>query len=120
MLEHVHVGVTSVDCYERIVGAAAMAKLRAMAGPLRGVRLLHINATPYGGGVAEILFSEIPLLRDLGIAADWRIIAGDGNFFHVTKHIHNGLQGAARNLNARERQIYLGGSVQNAKSLEHE
>src|SRR5438093_13719973 len=120
MLEEVHVGVASIDWYERSAGAEGIAQLRTLAAPLRGVRILHLNATPYGGGVAEILFSEIPLLRDLGIAADWRIIAGDGNFFHVTKHIHNGLQGAARNLNARERQIYLDGSVQNAKSLEHE
>src|SRR5947208_416124 len=89
MLEHVHVGIASADCYERIVGVAATAQLRALAGSLRGVRVLHVNATPYGGGVAEILFSEIPLLRDLGIAADWGIIAGDADFFHVTKHIHN-------------------------------
>src|SRR5437870_11127245 len=113
MLEHIHVGIASADCYERIVGAREMAHLRTLAETLRGVRVLHVNATPYGGGVAEILFSEIPLLRDLGIAADWRIIAGDTKFFQVTKHIHNGLQGAAKELTQAEKQIYLDCSSSN-------
>ena len=61
--------------------APAPAKTRsrgtALAAPLRGTRVLHVNATPYGGGVAEILRSEIPLLRDLGLVADWKLITGD-------------------------------------------
>src|SRR5438309_8615085 len=118
MLERVHIGITSADCYERSAGAETVARLRALAGPLRGVRVLHVNATPYGGGVAEILYSEIPLLRDLGIAADWCIIAGGTDFFHVTKHIHNGLQGAVQDLTSAERDIYLDCSARNARSLD--
>src|SRR5438034_2664473 len=106
MLEPVHVGVASICCYERSAGAERIAQLRSLAAPLRGVRILHINATPYGGGVAEILCSEIPLLRDLGLAADWRIIRGDAEFFKVTKLIHNGLQGAEHNLTADEKKVY--------------
>src|SRR5262249_17829937 len=98
MLEQVHVGVASIDWYGRNSGAERIAQLRTLAAPLRGVRVLHLNATPYGGGVAEILFSEIPLLRDLGLEADWRVITKDADFFRVTKLIHNGLQGAERNL----------------------
>src|SRR5438445_8657275 len=111
MLEHVHVGFASADCYERIVGAAAIAQLRTLAAPLRGVRVLHLDATPYGGGVAEILFSEIPLLRDLGLEADWRVIAGNAAFFKTTKLIHNGLQGAEHDLAAAEREVYLTNST---------
>lgn len=48
-------------------------------------------ATPYGGGVAEILRSEVPVLRDLGLSADWQLVRGDEAFFRVTKAIHNGL-----------------------------
>lgn len=72
MLESVDVGGHSVDPYEAIVGSELIARLRDLAEPLRGVRVLHLNATPYGGGVAEILRSQVPLLRDLGLAADWR------------------------------------------------
>src|SRR5437667_11146684 len=104
MLERVHVGVASIAWYERSAGAERIAQLRTLAAPLRGVRILHINATPYGGGVAEILFSEIPLLRDLGLAADWRIIRGDAEIFKVTKLIHNGLPGAEQARTAAERR----------------
>src|SRR5438093_11699731 len=120
MLEEVHVGVASIDWYERSAGAEGIAQLRTLAAPLRGVRILHLNATPYGGGVAEILFSEIPLLRDLGLVADWRIIRGDADFFNVTKLIHNGLQGAERDLTAAQREAYLSNSSRIAKLFDEE
>src|SRR5439155_8514014 len=77
MLQQIHVGIGSIGSYEASAGAECIAQLRTLAAPLRGARILHLNATPYGGGVAEILFSEIPLLRDLGLAAAGRIIRGD-------------------------------------------
>lgn len=120
MLELVDVGSQCLDCYELSAGAQVVDQLRALAAPLRGARVLHLNATPYGGGVAEILRSEIPLLRDLGLAADWRIITGDEAFFSVTKAIHNGLQGAARDLTAAERGRYLATARHNARLLEGE
>ncbi|HYT95345.1 MAG TPA: glycosyltransferase [Gemmataceae bacterium] len=120
MLEQVHVGVASIGWYEGSAGAERIAHLRTLAAPLRGVRILHLNATPYGGGVAEILFSEIPLLRDLGLAADWRVITGDAAFFQVTKLIHNGLQGAERDLTAAEREVYLSNSTRIAQLFDEE
>jgi trehalose synthase len=94
--------------------------LRALAEPLAGARVLHLNATPYGGGVAEILRSEVPLLRDLGLSADWKIVTGDKEFFSVTKTMHNALQGARRTLTDHEREIYLTYSTRNARLLEEE
>jgi len=117
VLETVDVGRQSIDCYEASVGAEALSQLKALAEPLNGARILHLNATPYGGGVAEILRSEVPLLRDLGIAADWKLITGDEKFFSVTKTIHNGLQGGERNLSADEQDTYLDYSTRNAKLL---
>ncbi|GAI52880.1 unnamed protein product, partial [marine sediment metagenome] len=55
---------------------------------LKGLRVCHINSTPFGGGVAELLVSYIPLLRALGIEADWQIIRGDRRFFTITKSFH--------------------------------
>lgn len=118
MLQTVDVGVQCIDCYEASAGGDIVEQLRTLAAPLRGVRILHLNATPYGGGVAEILRSEIPLLRDLGVAADWRIITGDQAFFSVTKTIHNGLQGAQRNLTGAEQETYLTHATRNAQLLE--
>jgi trehalose synthase len=118
MLHTVDVGVQSLSCYARSAGKQVIEDLRRLASPLRGARILHLNATPYGGGVAEILRSEVPLLRDLGLAADWKLITGDDAFFSVTKAIHNGLQGAPRELTAAERELYLANATRNAHLLD--
>lgn len=68
MLETVDVGVQCITCYGKSTYPEEVEKLREYAKHLRGLRAVHINATPYGG-VAEILRSEMPLLRDLGIKA---------------------------------------------------
>lgn len=118
MLDFVTTSQQVLADYEASAGADAVAELRALAAPLRGARILHVNATPYGGGVAEILRSEIPLLRDLGLQADWRVMAGDETFFSITKKIHNGLQGAMRGLTIAEQQTYVTCATSNGQSLE--
>lgn len=118
MLQTVDVGTQSIASYQASAGQDVVAQLRELAAPLRGARVLHVNATPYGGGVAEILRSEIPLLRDLGLVADWKIINGDDAFFAVTKTIHNGLQGAPRQLTPAEQDMYLSYAARNARLLE--
>jgi len=120
MLETVDVGTQDLNLYERCAGVEAVVQLRELAAPLEGARILHVNATPYGGGVAEILRSEIPLLRNLGLLADWELITGDQTFFSVTKAIHNGLQGAAHELTPAEQETYLTHSTRNAQLLEEE
>src|SRR5215207_3249481 len=118
MLESVDVGRQFVSDYEATAGREAVERLRALAEPLRGAKILHLNATPYGGGVAEILRSEVPLLRDLGLNTDWKIVRGDKEFFAVTKTMHNALQGAPRTLTDHEKEIYLTYSTRNARLLE--
>src|SRR5690348_924862 len=120
MLHTVDVGRQSLDAYALSAGAETIAELRELAHAIQGARVLHVNATPYAGGVAEILRSEVPLLRDLGLAADWKLITGDESFFSVTKAMHNGLQGARRELTATERELYLATSVRNAQLLEEQ
>jgi len=118
MLQAVDVGTLSIARYAGSAGEEAIAQVRELAEPLAGARVLHLNATPYGGGVAEILHSEVPLLRDLGLEAEWRIITGDEAFFRVTKTIHNGLQGGPRELTGVETDTYLGHSARNARLFE--
>ena len=120
MLQRVDVGRISLDTYESAAGGEVVEQLKELAKPLRGVRLLHVNATPYGGGVAEILRAEVPLLRDLGIEADWRIITGGEPFFRTTKAIHNGLQGAPQDLTDRDRDVFVENARRNAELLEAE
>ena len=118
MLETVDTGERSLASYRGIAPEGTLDELARLAEDLRGARVLHLNATPYGGGVSELLRSVVPLLNDLGLVADWKIISGDSEFFQVTKAMHNGLQGGSRSLSEREREIYRSTSEQNAAALE--
>lgn len=117
-LQLVDVGEQKVERYASSAGCDTIHRLRELARPLTGARILHLNATPYGGGVAEILRSEVPLLRDLGLTADWRLITGDQRFFTVTKMIHNALQGACQGLSTDEWETYMSQSRKNARLLD--
>jgi trehalose synthase len=120
MLEHVDTGERSLDAYRGVAPDAVLDQLSRRARSLRGARVLHLNSTPYGGGVSELLRSVVPLLNDLGLVADWKIISGDDRFFAVTKAMHNALQGAARGLTEAERALYLETAERNAALLEEQ
>lgn len=120
MLQYVDVGERSIDAYRGIAPDSILDELVRRAESLRGARVLHVNATAYGGGVSELLRSTVPLLNDLGLVADWKLITGDDPFFQVTKKIHNGLQGADVELTDVEKSTYHRNSRQNAALLEEE
>jgi trehalose synthase len=85
--------MTDIGDYVSIVGAEEVAGIRQLADKVRGERVIHVNATHFGGGVAEILTRTVPLARSLGLDISWQTIKGDERFFSITKEIHNGLQG---------------------------
>lgn len=80
--------------YESIIGPVSTLKLKQVAADLKGARVVHVNSTREGGGVAEILFWMIPLMNELGLEASWEVIEGNPEFFNTTKSFHNGLQGS--------------------------
>jgi trehalose synthase len=94
VLQKISLGIGNIDKYRLIQPREVIDEVVNLADELKGLRLCHINSTPFGGGVAELLVSYIPLLRSLGIHADWQIIRGDRRFFTITKGLHNSLQGA--------------------------
>jgi len=118
MLQTIDVGERSLMAYRGIVPERLLDAVRATAEDIRGARVLHLNATPYGGGVSELLRSEVPLLNDLGLHADWKVIGGDDAFFRATKALHNGLQGAALALSREERAVYHAANTRNAAQLD--
>ncbi|MGQ9675865.1 MAG: glycosyltransferase [Chloroflexota bacterium] len=83
----------SLEEYRPVIGEQKISELRALAAPLKGARVLHVNATAFGGGVAEIMGTLVPLMNDLGLQADWQVIRGADEFYRVTKAMHNALQG---------------------------
>jgi trehalose synthase len=117
MLEPVDLGRRTVASYRGIAPEHLLEELSHAAEGLRGARVLHVSATPYGGGVSELLRSQVPLERDLGVVSDWRLIHGDERFFQVTKAMHNGLQGAARDLTDQEKATYRARAEENARAF---
>jgi trehalose synthase len=79
--------------YQSIFGPIRTSELKQVAERLKGARIVHVNSTKSGGGVAEILFWMIPLLNELGLEASWEVIDGNPEFFNTTKSFHNALQG---------------------------
>lgn len=79
--------------YRHIIGDRCAAEIEELAVPLRGARVLHLNATAFGGGVAELLGALVPLMNEVGLRAEWQVMRGADDFFAVTKAIHNALQG---------------------------
>ena len=120
MLERVPLLEKDLDAYVEFVGQETIDRIRALAEPLRGARILHVNATAYGGGVAELLATHVPLLQSLGIAAEWQVIHGSDEFFAVTKAVHNALQGGDVEWNSQMQRIYLEKVLDNALLLEGE
>ena len=118
MLEHVPVPPLSLAAYELPAGEEAVAEVRRLAEPLRDARVLHVNATRFGGGVAEILPTLTGLMVDVGLQAEWRVIPGDEAFFNVTKALHNGLQGEAAKLTEEMRETFRQASQRFAEAWE--
>ena len=99
-------GARSLADYTHIVGRPLVEEIRALAEPLQGKRVLHLSATAFGGGVSEILYTLVPLMRDVGIDAHWQVILGREEFFNTTKLMHNSLQGAPESLTEEQRETY--------------
>ncbi len=117
MLPLVNVGHKALADYSTIATRGVMDEILRLAAPLAGKRVLHLSATAFGGGVAEINYTLVPLMIDAGLDAEWRIIHGRDEFFDVTKTIHNGLQGDPRGLNDAQREVYARYNALNAEEL---
>jgi trehalose synthase len=103
--------------YAKVVGNEVIDHLKQLALPLRGIKVLHINSTKEGGGVAEILNRLIPLKRELGIHAEWEIIKGEKEFYQCTKKMHNSLQGNRDDISSSLLTIYENTNLQNFERL---
>jgi len=93
--------------YRHIVGDKVISQIYHKASKLYDKRVIHVNSTYAGGGVAEILNSLAPLMNDAGVDADWRILRGTPDLFNITKKFHNALQGDKIHLTSIKKKLYL-------------
>lgn len=82
-----------LDAYAKVVGEDTISHLRQLSSSLKGMKVVHVNSTREGGGVAEILYRLIPLQQELGFVSEWEVINGEKDFYQCTKGFHNALQG---------------------------
>jgi trehalose synthase len=110
----------SLDEYRGVIADDDIEQIKELARPLRGARVLHLNATAFGGGVAELLGTLVPLMNDVGLHADWQVIKGADEFFKVTKAMHNSLQGAYKQWPENGPEMWLKYNALNAASFDEE
>ncbi len=106
-----------LDQYKQVVGSEVIDRLRQLAAPLKGLKVVHVNSTREGGGVAEILYRLIPLKNELGIRADWEVVTGGNEYYQCTKKMHNAIQGSRIDIPERFLKQYEATNEQNYQRL---
>lgn len=97
-----------LEKYEKILGKKKVNEVKNKAEAYESTKVLHINSTKFGGGVAEILQNMIPMMNELGLDAHWDVFSAPEEFFEITKKMHNALQGNMKiNFSEEEQEIYI-------------
>ncbi len=106
-----------LENYAAVAGEDVVRQLVQLATPLRGLKVVHVNSTRVGGGVAEILNKLVPLMCELGLDAQWEIITGESRFYECTKLFHNAMQGDPTIVSDALLQCYNDTNARNAETL---
>jgi len=109
--------MSSIQDYASVAGEDVIYHLRQLAEPVKGLKVVHVNSTRTGGGVAEILEKLVPLKEDLGLDVRWEVVRGEEMFYQCTKRFHNGLQGNQTDIPDSLLRIYEETNAQNAEEL---
>jgi trehalose synthase len=117
VLQPVSTGHKTLADYTHLAGRPLIQEIRDLSEDLSGLRVLHLSATAFGGGVAEILYTLVPLMEDVGLEADWQVMLGREEFYNATKRLHNSLQGNPDSLTEEEWQIYERYNALNATEI---
>jgi len=117
VLHRVNPGDKYLDDYRSIIRGELYDEIKSLAARLDGARVLNVNATSFGGGVAELLYTVAPLMCNVGVEAGWAVMFGEEPFFNVTKNFHNALQGAEYELTTEARAIYEEYNRQSAQAM---
>jgi trehalose synthase len=102
-----HFSTSPPEAYVPILGEERVERLQKIAQRVKGLKMLTLNASAQGGGVAEMLYSAVPFLNMLGVETEWKVICGSREYFEATKELHNLLQGKAGTFSPERRQTYL-------------
>ncbi len=118
MLGSVAIAQRRIDDYASIVGEARIAELRRLAAPLKGLRLLALSISAFGTWQADLLAASIPLMQDLGLQADWRVVRTDLEFQPPVRSLYEALGGLRSHWTADQRRQWERYSALNAALIE--
>ncbi len=107
----------TLEEYAKVCGAESIDQLHQLANPLKDLKIVHVNSTASGGGVAEILNKFVPMMQGLGIDAKWFVLEGSPDFFDCTKAMHNAIQGSEIVLTSTQLKVYEDVNMQNGERL---
>ena len=93
-IQRIDPGRRSLCDYAEVAGEETVARLRALARELEGVRVVHVSAAAPRNGCPELLRSLLPLLKDTGLDVEWRVLYGSAPFADVARDLYDGMQGA--------------------------
>lgn len=108
------------ETLERTAYEAFLETVRAAQPLFDGRKVVNVNSTSKGGGVAEMLASLLAYAQGAGVDARWLVISGNPDFFRVTKRIHNNLHGApgdGGSMGPDEHRVYEETLALNAEEL---
>lgn len=107
MLSIVETQPQKLEPYRNLISRELFEEIEDLANNLRGLKVFHVNSSPRGGGVAEILKGLIPLMKGVGLEAEWYTIPPQNSFFEITKKMHNALQGKEYKFSFAARKKYM-------------
>jgi trehalose synthase len=105
-LHGIEVGSRALGDYGPLAGADAVERIRALARPLEGLRVLHLAAAEPAGRAAEVLRTLLPLLEDVGVQVAWRVLAGGPAAASVARQLDDGLRGGETAIAAEDWAAY--------------
>ncbi len=119
-MKEVRVAEKSIALYRKFLSLGREREIFELSEKLKGKRIAFINSTSFGGGVAELFHSIVPLSKSMGVELHWFVMEGDQKFFAITKKIHNMLQGKEGHISKEEIDYYLEINRKNANELLNE
>jgi trehalose synthase len=103
-----------LEDYREVAPKGTVELLMRVGERLKGRRFLHVNASRYGAGSAEILTRLVPMMHDLGIDVAWEVIVGDPTFYAGVRALELALAGVAQPVDERLLQAHSEGAAANA------
>ncbi len=102
-----------LSAFAEFLGRKEIDEIRFLGDALRGSLVQHMNSTPTGGGVAEILARLTPMMNEVGLNAQWTVMEAGVEFFEVTKALHNALHGEPVQLTSQMKSLFFAGAQKN-------